>query len=638
MKKMNESLSDGLKSRSQDYISQKDRKKFQREILNSVAALACLAAGLLYGRLNTGQDVVQGLIYLLGVLIIGTPVLITAIRGLLKEDAGAAMEILVSIAMIVAVFDGQYVLAILIPIILTLVHFLEEKSIMGGRDAIEGLKKMQADTAILLLDGVEREVDAKTLNEGDTILIKPGMALPIDGSVIRGVSSMDQKSLTGEALPKAVKAGDKVFAGTSNIEGLLAVRVDKKYKDTSFQRIISLLEKAENISLPEARIVDKFMLYYIPIALIIATLVWLLTQDISRAIAVLVVSCPCGHMLVSSAPMISALAASTKRGILIKNSSFIEKLADVDYLVFDKTGTITKGNLQAVNYHLVEADSYDELLKTAAAVAQSSLHPTSKSIMQLCDGLSYERGYEITEILGQGVKGTKDDNNILIANSRYVKSLGYPVTDSYDLDGAASWIIKNEQVLGCIIFKDTPREDAPEAISQLKALGIKETTLLTGDNAAAAQRIVDAVKIDSMHSELLPEQKLEKVKEAKKHSIVAVVGDGINDALALSEADVGIAMGAMGSDTAIQSADISLMYNSLKNIPFIIKLSRKTKNIIYQNIIIAFAVSFTMICLAAAGAISPLMGTILHNIGAFIIVLNSGRVLRSDNKEKNEAG
>ncbi len=247
--------------------------------------------------------------------------------------------------------------------------------------------------------------------------------------------------------------------------------------------------------------------------------------------------------------------------------------------------------------------------------------------MLLCGDREYEKDYEVTEMIGKGVKGSRGNDNIYIGNYRYISSLGYEVTDEYELDGTTSWIIKNASVLGCILFRDVQRKGAQEAVAELKKLGIKETCLLTGDNCVSAQRIVDVVKIDTMYCELLPEQKLEKVKLAQKDNTVAVVGDGINDALALSEADVGIAMGAMGSDTAIQSADIALMNNNLDNIPFIIKLAEKTRGIIYQNIIIAFAISFMMIFLAASGAISAIAGAFLHNIGAFIVLVNSGRIM-----------
>jgi len=628
MKKINNMVENSVKEYSQSYISDKEKNKLKKDIVEAVSAIVFLLAGYIYGKFFPNQQVIQGIIYLIGVAIIGIPVFVTAVKGFLQKDINSSMEILVSIAILVSVLDGQYVLAGFIPIILTLVHFLEEKSIMGGRDAIEGLKKLQADTAIILVDGEEKEVDAKALKKDDLILVKPGMALPIDGVVVSGISNMDQKSLTGEALPKEVKAGDSVFAGTTNIDGLLTVKVTKPYSDTSFQKIVELLEGAENMTVPETQIVDKFMAYYLPIVLVVATLMWLFTKDISKAIAILVVSCPCGYMLVSSAPIIAALASATKRGILIKNPSFIEKLTDVDYFVFDKTGTITNGTLEAVDFLLENAESKEELIKTAASVAHGSLHPTSKSIMALCSDIEYDKDFEITEIVGNGVKGVKNGDEVIVGNSRYISSLGLTLPENQENQGTLSRVVKNNAVLGAIVFRDVLREDANDTIKDLRALGVNEITVLTGDNALEAKRVMADADIDTMFSELLPEQKLEKVREAQKNHIVAVVGDGINDSLALSEADVGIAMGAMGSDTAIQSADISLMNNSLGNLPFVIELSRKTKATIYQNIIIAFSISFIMMLLAATGIVTPIVGAFLHNIGAFVILINSGKITK----------
>ncbi len=628
MKKINNMVENSVKEYSQSYISDKDKNKLKKDIKEAVFAIVFLIAGFVYGLVFPNQDVIQGTIYLIGVAIIGIPVFITAVKGFLQKDINSSMEILVSIAILVSVLDGQYILAGLIPIILTLVHFLEEKSIMGGRDAIEGLKKLQAETAIILVDGNEKEVDAKTLKKGDLILVKPGMSLPIDGVVKNGVSNMDQKSLTGEALPKEVKQGDTVYAGTTNIDGLLTVEVTKAYSDTSFQKIVELLEGAEKMTVPETQIVDKFMTYYLPIVLVVAVLMWLFTKDISKAIAILVVSCPCGYMLVSSAPVIAALASATKRGILIKNPSFIEKLTDVSYFVFDKTGTITNGTLEAVDFHLVNAETNEELIKTAASVAHGSLHPTSKSIMALINDEEYDKDFEITEIVGNGVKGVKGNEEVIVGNSRYISSLGFELSENIEKQGTLSWVVKNDVVLGAIVFRDVLRSDANEAIEKLRALGVETVTVLTGDNDAEAKRVMTDADIDFMYSELLPEQKLEKVKEAQKNHLVAVVGDGINDSLALSEADVGIAMGAMGSDTAIQSADISLMNNSLDNLPFVVELSRKTKATIYQNIIIAFSISFIMMVLAATGLVTPLVGAFLHNIGAFVILINSGKITK----------
>ena len=638
MKKIDHMAEESLKAQSAAYISDRDKKKLSGSIASAVAALVFFAAGLLLRRLAPDQTPVAELLYLISVLIIGLPVLATAAKGFLRRDVGASMEILVSVAMLVAVLDGQFVVAILIPVILTVVHFFEEKSIMGGRDAIEGLKKMQANRALLFTDGTEREVDAATLKEGDVIRVKSGMSMPIDGTVLQGEANMDQKSLTGESLPKSVGRGDKVYAGTTSIDGMLTVKVDKAYVDTSFNRIVRLLENAENMTLPETRFVDRFMKYYIPFVLAVAALIWFFTKDVSRAVAVLVVSCPCGYMLVSSAPVIAALAAASKRGVLIKNPAFIENLTRADSFVFDKTGTITNGTLEAVETELFAAQSEEELLRTAAAIAHGSLHPASKAIVRLCKQIDYDKDYTITETAGNGVAGVKGADTVLLGSRRFLIKSGCTLPCEDAQTGSTTWVAKNGQVLGRVVFRDILRDDVSDTFAALRKIGIKRISVLTGDNRAEAQKIADAVDVDALHCELLPEQKLELLKKEKEAHTFAMVGDGINDSLALNEADVGSAMGAMGSNTAIESADISLMNNTLMNLPFIVVLARKTKEIINQNIIIAFLTSFVMIFLAAIGVISPVLGAFLHNAGAFIVLFNSARVSKpvSDKEEKAE--
>lgn len=632
MKSLSNSAGEELRAISGDMLSDTDKKRFAKDIISALAALTCLIAGKLYTKFFPSQDVIAGIIYFIGVAVIGIPIAVTAIKGFIKQDISASMEILVFVAVTVCVLDGEYTVAILIPIILTIVHFLEEKSIMGGREALDGLKKMQSRTAVKIVDGVETEVDAKTLVPGDIIVVKPGAALSADGTVISGATNMDQKSLTGESIPKEINPGDSVYAGTVNIDGEIKVRVEKAYSESSFSKIVELLENAENMTMPETRIVDRFMVYYIPMALIIATLVWLFSKDITKAVAVLVVSCPCGYMLVSSAPVIAALAASAKRGILIKKPSFIEKLAETDYFVFDKTGTVTSGTLEAVGTHLVGAESEDRLITAAATVANGSLHPTSRSVVKLAAG-RIEEGYSVTEAVGKGVRGKKGDDEIILGSRRFLASEGFSVPESFEEEGACSWVAKNRELLGCIVFRDIPRPEAAEAVSMLKKMGVTEVCMLTGDNAVAAERIGAEIGFDTVKSRLLPEDKLENVKEAKKEHTVTAVGDGINDSPALNEADVGIAMGAMGSDTAIASADIALMNNDLNNLPFLVELCRRTKKTIYANIIIAFSISFVMIFLAAAGVISPVTGAFLHNIGAFIVLINSGRILKKNREE-----
>lgn len=301
---------------------------------------------------------------------------------------------------------------------------------------------------------------------------------------------------------------------------------------------------------------------------------------------------------------------------------------------FDKTGTITKGKLEAVNYYLEKDITFDQLISTANSVAHKSLHPISHSISQLCSDIAFDKDLEITEFVGRGVFGKKDNIEVRIGSFRWFEELNFDITDKYESEGAATWVAKNDIIIGCILFNDTVRDESLAMMTKLHTLGIEQTVLLTGDNATSAEKIKNLVGFDQMFCSMMPKDKLSTVKELKSKHTVVVVGDGINDSLALSEADVGIAMGAMGSDTAIQSADIALMNNNLKNIPFVIELARKTKSIIMQNIILAFCTSFLMIILASTGIVTAIFGAILHNIGAFFVLLNSGRLLKTRKPKK----
>ena len=618
-------------------LTRREKRKLSVEITTAMIALVCLVTGLLYKGIFPEQTAVAGLIYSVGVLVEGLPLLATAIRGFLQRDVTNAMEILVSIAVLACYITGQHELAILIPVVLSVVHFLEERSIMGGRDAIEGLKQMQATDAVLETEDGEVTVEVQALKRGDIIIVRPGMGLPIDGTVIWGNSNIDQKSLTGEPLPAAVTVGDTVYAGTTNLDGMIKVRVEKEYQDTSFTKIVSLLDEAQSITVPEIRIVDRFMHYYIPLALIVAALTALLSRNISNAIAVLVVSCPCGHMLVSSAPMIAALAVSTKRGILIKNAKFVEQLTNITTVIFDKTGTITRGELSISGFYLQEAQSREELFARGGCVACSSMHPISRSLMKTLEGegIPYEEGFQVRETAGKGLTGTRGGEEILFGSRHWIESLGYQPEDPH-MDtggGPANWVVYNGRVLGCLMFDDSVRPEAEEVVSRLHEDGMEQTVLLTGDREFAARKVQRQTGIDQVYFHLLPEEKLEHVKRLRQDAHVLAVGDGINDALALAEADVGIAMGAMGSDVAIQSADIALMNNDLNNIPFVMSLARSTKSIMYQNIGIAFSVSLIMMILAAVGVIPALAGAFLHNIGAFVILINSSRILRDSGGE-----
>ena len=623
-----------LEALSKDNLTESGKKRLTREIISGAVALSCLVVGMIFARIFPTKTVVPALLYTLGFLVEGIPVFYAAIKGIFTKNLTNAMEILVAIAIIACYFTQDLILAVLIPMILNIVHFLEERSIMGGRDVIEGLKKMQQSTAILLDGDKEVTVDAKSLKIGQRIVVKPGAGIPIDGVVVSGSTHIDQKSLTGEPLPAKANVGDSVYAGTVNIDGLIVVEVKKEYVDTSFSKILGLLEKSESISIPESRLIDRFMCYYIPLVLAIAAAVALITSDITKAISILVVSCPCGQMLVSSAPMIAALSVATKRGILIKNSKFIEELTEIDAVVFDKTGTVTEGELSLVGVLCASPSvTEDMLISYAASVASASTHPVSRAVIKAAEGKDYVKGYSVKEISGKGMIGESEngDTRIVFGNRSWFDELEINVPEGFgdEINGTVSCVALNGELVGCLGFNDTVRSNAKESVDDLRSLGVANAVMLTGDREAPAKSICEQVGIDTLHAGLLPQDKLELLKELKSNGRVLAVGDGINDALALREADVGIAMGAMGSDLAIQSADIALMNNNLMNIPVAVKLARKTRSIIYQNLALSIGISAFMIGLSSFGIISALAGSILHNFGAFVVLINSSRILKT---------
>ena len=641
MENIDNMAKNSLSSLSQESLTEQEQEKIKKEVIKTVASISCLIVGLLYGLIFPDKKLVPALFYTIAFLIEGIPVFVVAVKGIISKELKNAMEMLVAIAIISCYCTGELVLAVLIPLILNIAHFLEERSIVGGREVIDGLRKMNHNKAILWENGEETEISAKELKKGQIIIVKPGAGIPIDGTVIQGKTNVDQKSLTGEPQPEPIGVGDTVYAGTVNIDGQILVQVEKEYVDTSFSKILNLLEEAENISTPESRLIDRFMKYYIPFVLVVAVAVAMFSSDISKAIAILVVSCPCGQMLVSSAPMIAALSVGIKRGILIKNSKFIEELTEVDAVVFDKTGTITKGDLTLTEILTSEGVEKKELLTAALTVASASTHPISRALK---NGVSHIEGwddFEVNETSGKGMMGTSFDgkSQIFFGNALWMETNGVEVSEEFvkNIPGTVSFVAMNGVLLGALGFNDTVRDDAKDCIADLKKMGVKKVTVLTGDRKAAAKRICEQMDIDDVRAQLLPIDKLNAIKELKEDYIIVAVGDGINDALALKEADVGIAMGAMGSDLAIQSADIALMNNNLDNIPFAIKLAHQTKGIIYQNLALSCFISLAMIILSALGFISALAGSILHNLGAFVVLINSSRILKTelwDAKEK----
>lgn len=626
-----------------------ERLRIVVQLGSAMLAGGLLVVGLVEWKLFE-MEMVGNLIIAIASLIVATPIFLTSIYGIFTRDADAhAMtEQLVALATLAAMMNHEFIVATLIPIIMNLGHFLEERSILGAQAAIDGLKTLQARNATLLgEDGSQREVDPNELKVNDMILVRPGDVIAADGEIIEGVSTIDQSSITGESLPEDVSAGKNVFAGTINMTGILKIRVTKTGEKTAIGRVMELLQEAENAKTPVMKLIEKYATYYIPIILTVAGVVLFLSRDIDRAMAVLVVGCPGALVLAGPAAMIAALAAASKLGILIKNTRFLEALSGIDTVVLDKTGTVTIGRLQLAGIILKEAESEKELMVEALRGASGSRHPASKAIVKAAQDRDVTMltppSAAIQEVPGKGVllKETSE--------TTFWGRLGWLGEEGFDVSGCEALLPENfigttvwlgrritgengsvrTEIGGCFLLADRPRPEACEALEELRVLGIERSVLLTGDRRATAEEIGRFLKVDQVIAEVLPSQKLDVVAQEKAAGrSVMMVGDGVNDAPALASGDVGVALGAVASDIALQSADIALMTNDLRRLPMTIRLARATQMTIHINIIGGLAMAFFFIWLASIGVINSLTSAILHNFAEAFVIINSARLLK----------
>jgi Cd2+/Zn2+-exporting ATPase len=570
-------------------------------------------------------------------LIVSAPIFVTAIRGVFTRELDDVIEQLVALAVLAALVSGEFTTAALIPLILNLGHFLEQRSILGAHAAIEGLQTLHARKATLLTPQGEREVEPAVLRPDDMILVRPGDVLPADGLIVKGTSAVDQSSITGESLAEEVCPGMRLFAGSVNLTGRLEVNVTSVGDKTALGRVLELLHSAEQSKTPVVRMLEQYASYYVPVILMVAAVVLFVTRDMSRAVTVLVVACPGAFVLAGPTAMIAALATASRLGILIKNTKFLEALADVDTVVLDKTGTVTLGQLDIVARVPSEGTSEEELLQAAAICATGSRHPVSKAVVRAASRVGVVpkvAAESVEESPGQGVTALADGRRFVLGRGAWLRERGLDIPPSPEHEGAVVWVAREDRVLGCILMADVPRPEARQVVSQLRELGLDRVVLLTGDRRSVASRVAQSLDIADVFAEVLPEQKLDTVRAEKAAGrSVMVVGDGVNDALALASGDVGVAMGAMGSDVALKSADVALMTNDLGRLPLAVRLSRLTRTTINQNVFIGAGSSMLMLALAAFGVISPLVGAVLHNAGEIYILINSARLLSFEKRD-----
>ena len=603
----------------------------QKKTLLRIGLAALLLAG---AALLPAEGLWKALAFAVPWLVIGWDVLWDAVRGIAHGQVFDE-KFLMAIATIGAFAIGEYPEAAAVMLFYQIGEWFQSVAVGRSRKSIAALMDIRPEYAVVLRDGEEQEVDPEEVAIGETIVLRPGERVPLDGSVLEGSGSLNTAALTGESLPVDVGPGDRVISGSINLTGLLRVRVESAYEDSTVSRILELVENSAEKKAKVESFITRFARWYTPCVVIGALLLALVPplfvgnwgEWIHRALIFLVVSCPCA--LVVSVPLsfFGGIGGASRAGILIKGANDLETLASVDTVAFDKTGTLTQGSFQVDAVHPREMEA-DELLDIAAAAESHSTHPVAESIVKAHGGhIDPARLGEIRELAGLGLQAEVDGETFYVGNGKLMDQVGADWHECH-LPGTVVHIARGKEYLGHIVINDALKPDAASAMEALRKLGVRRTVLLSGDRQRVAEAVAKDLGLDEVRAELLPEQKVEEVEKLLESGAkLAFVGDGINDAPVLARADVGIAMGALGSDAAIESADVVLMDDKPSRIALAVKIARKTMGIVRQNIAFALGVKFIILILGALG-IADLWLAVFGDVGVLILaILNAMRCL-----------
>ncbi len=584
---------------------------------------------------------VRLLIYLIPYLVIGWDVLWKAIRNI-KNGQVFDENFLMSVATVGAFGCGEYPEAVAVMLFYQVGELFQSVAVDRSRKSISALMDIRPDYANMERNGELVQVDPEEVAVGDVIVVKAGERVPLDGTVLEGTSSLDTAALTGESLPRDVQAGDEVVSGCVNLTGVLHVKVNKPFGESTVAKILDLVENSSSKKAKAENFITKFARYYTPAvvfaALALAALPPLLGMGpwlmwVQRALNFLVVSCPCALVISIPLSFFGGIGGASKQGILVKGGNYLEALAQAGIVVFDKTGTLTKGTFEVTAVHPQQV-SEGELLELAALAERFSDHPISRSIQAACQSApDPNRVTDAKEIAGHGVRAVVDGKTVLAGNQKLMDQFHIPFEDTCHHVGTIIHVAVDGVYMGHIVISDQVKEGAKETLRDLKAAGVRKTVMLTGDSQAVGQAVARQLGLDEVHAELLPGDKVDQVErllqsKGPKEQLV-FVGDGINDAPVLSRADIGVAMGAMGSDAAIEAADIVLMDDDLKKLPVAVRIARKTLRIVRENIVFALAVKFLVLILSAVG-VANMWWAVFADVGVSVIaILNSMRMLNA---------
>ncbi|HEY0256695.1 MAG TPA: cation-translocating P-type ATPase [Candidatus Methylacidiphilales bacterium] len=613
----------------------------KQRLLFVLAGLTCLliGGGLRFFRPDQGE--LSALWSMAGAILGALPILRDTLAGLQSraaENSEFYMNQFITLAVVACLASGYYFTAGIVAIILMVGHILEDRSMLGTSEAIRSLLDLSRTRArrITASEG-EEEIDAELLGPGDKIRVRPGDTIPADGIVQKGRSAVNQASITGESFPVEILEGNPVFAGTVNLTGLMQIEVTKAGEDTVLGRVKEIVEEAQATRAPIVRLTEEYARYYMPVILLIAGAVLFFTHDFQRAISVIIVSIPCTFVMAGPTAMVAALASASRLGILVKSVRFFEAANEIDTVVFDKTGTLTSGQLKIVQVETYGAIDREHLLALAAALEKHSTHPIARAIVHAASDFKLlpPEPTDLREAPGLGVSGMIGEELVHVGRSSWLTENQIAVTsahDSFPQYTAISVAVARKHA-GTIYLSDTLRPETIDLKEALEAEGIDHFVMLTGDRESVAQDIASKVGFTEFQAACLPAKKQEEVEKLKRDGrFVLMVGDGVNDAPALAAGNLSMAMGALGSDVAIQTADIALMSSDLRRVAQFLLLSRRTLGIVNQNMLCGFLFIGISISLSGAGYIPPIAAAFIHEWGAFFVIFNSGRLLKFEGK------
>lgn len=623
--------------------------KKQKNVLNRIIiAIVLLIVITVFKTIVPVPGYVEFVLYLIPYFVIGHDILRKSIKNI-SHGQVFDENFLMAVATIGAMCLGEYLEGSAVMVFYQIGELFQSIAVGKSRKNIAALMDIRPDYANIMVDGEIEEVDPDDVEIGSEIIVNPGEKVPIDGIIVEGDTTLNTSALTGESVPRNAHCGDEIYSGSINMTARITVKTTKEFGESTVSKILDLVENSSMKKSKTENFITKFAKYYTPVvcysalalAIIPPIVLTIMGQPahvsdwIFRALTFLVISCPCALVISIPLSFFGGIGCASKNGILVKGSNYLETLSDVKYFVFDKTGTLTKGVFEVTDVVPAEGFDKDHLLEYAAYAESASTHPISVSLKkaynQKIDNTLVDH---IQEIAGHGVEADYNGHHILAGNAKLMKLKGIDYS-AYTKAGTLVYVAVDDKYAGCIVISDIIKDHAKEAISGLKSLGAKETVMLTGDSASTADLVANTIGIDTVHSELLPADKVEEVEKllAKKSDKekLAFVGDGINDAPVLSRADIGIAMGGLGSDAAIEAADVVLMDDDPLKISLAMKISTKTLRIVKQNIVFALAVKFICLVLGALG-IANMWLAIFADVGVMILaVMNATRALTIHN-------